>query len=314
MMLRRGSLVMEVAMLVALALASASASALGSGEGAYIAYNTSQGIVEGKINVHLVAHTHDDVGWLKTVDQYYVGSNNSIQGACVQNVLDSVISALLADKNRKFIYVEQAFFQRWWRNQSPMVQKIVKELVDSGQLEFINGGMCMHDKAAPHYIDMIEQTTLGHRFIKEEFGKTPRIGWQIDPFGHSAVQAYLQKLDLIHFSSLGLIIKIDKRERMKKIWSLCGKALGLLGHPHNSALAGIAALVTDSARSLVYGVSQRLQPVCGQRSFFESRGVLDSCCLNRVTVDKLQLQSCNQCSSQNCSFYSFDWLPIPHCE
>lgn len=51
--------------------------------------------------------------------------------------------------------------------------------------------MCMHDEAAPHYIDMIDQTTLGHRFIKQEFNVTPRIGWQIDPFGHSAVQAYL---------------------------------------------------------------------------------------------------------------------------
>lgn len=54
-----------------------------------------------------------------------------------------------------------------------------------------NGGMCMHDEAAVHYIDMIDQTTLGHRYIKEEFGQIPRIGWQIDPFGHSAVQAYL---------------------------------------------------------------------------------------------------------------------------
>lgn len=49
------------------------------GVNGYIKYNTGSGIVNGKLNVHLVAHSHDDVGWLKTIDQYYVGSNNSIQ-------------------------------------------------------------------------------------------------------------------------------------------------------------------------------------------------------------------------------------------
>ncbi|KAI5013520.1 hypothetical protein ZWY2020_035773 [Hordeum vulgare] len=183
----------------------------GDGEAAYIPYNTSAGVVNGKLNVHVVPHTHDDVGWLKTVDQYYVGSNNSIQGACVQNVLDSLVPALLRDENRKFIYVEQAFFQRWWRQQSDIIKDTVKGLVSSGRLEFINGGMCMHDEATVHYIDMIDQTTLGHRFIKEEFGQIPRIGWQIDPFGHSAVQAYLLGAE-VGFDAL-YFFRIDYQDR-----------------------------------------------------------------------------------------------------
>ncbi|KAF5462960.1 hypothetical protein F2P56_018921, partial [Juglans regia] len=78
----------------------------GTVSGAYVKYNTGAGVVQGKLNVHLVAHSHDDVGWLKTIDQYFVGSNNSIQGACVENVLDSVVGALLRNPNRKFVFAE----------------------------------------------------------------------------------------------------------------------------------------------------------------------------------------------------------------
>ena len=76
-----------------------------------VASNSSAGaattVVEGKLQVHLVPHSHDDVGWLKTVDQYYVGSNTTIQGACVMNTLDSVVDALARDPARKFVVVEQ---------------------------------------------------------------------------------------------------------------------------------------------------------------------------------------------------------------
>nr|GME12519.1 alpha-mannosidase isoform X1 [Ipomoea batatas] len=185
-----------------------------TGASGYRRYSTGGGIVDGKLNVHLVAHSHDDVGWLKTIDQYYVGSNNSIQGACVENVLDSVFMSLLRDPNRKFVFAEMAFFDRWWVEQSPEIQEEVKKLVASGQFEFINGGWCMHDEAVCHYIDMIDQTTLGHQLIKSQFNITPRAGWQIDPFGHSAVQAYLFGAELgfdsVHFA------RIDYQDRAKR--------------------------------------------------------------------------------------------------
>lgn len=62
----------------------------------------------------------------------------------------------------------------------------------------------MHDEAATHYIDMIDQTTLGHGLIKVNFNVTPRAGWQIDPFGHSAVQAYLLGAEVNLHSLLSL--------------------------------------------------------------------------------------------------------------
>ena len=69
-----------------------------------------------KLTVHLALHTHDDVGWLKTVDEYYSGVNNNIQRVEVQLILDEVIPELLADPKKRFSYVEMKFFSMWWRN------------------------------------------------------------------------------------------------------------------------------------------------------------------------------------------------------
>jgi len=141
------------------------------------------------LNIHIIAHTHDDVGWLKTVDQYFYGANNTIQRAGVQYILDTVISQLQMNPARRFIYVEIAFFQRWWREQNEGMKTIVRDLVRRGQLEFINGGWTMNDEACVYYTDAIDQMTEGHLFLLREFGVVPTIGWQIDPFGHAAAQA-----------------------------------------------------------------------------------------------------------------------------
>jgi lysosomal alpha-mannosidase len=51
----------------------------------------------------------------------------------------------------------------------------------------------MHDEGATHYNSIIDQHSLGAEFLRDQFGECarPKIGWQIDPFGHSREVASL---------------------------------------------------------------------------------------------------------------------------
>ena len=136
---------------------------------------------------------HPTLSLSPCVCRYYTGSNKTIDSSVVQYILTTVVDELLKDPQRKFMYVEQAFFQRFWQQQTDARKADIRTLVANRQLEFVNGGWCMHDEATTHWVDMVDQTTLGHKFIVDHFGfaANPTIGWQIDPFGHSATQAAL---------------------------------------------------------------------------------------------------------------------------
>ncbi len=80
------------------------------------------------------------VGWLKTVDSYAEGTNNSIQYANVDLTLDTVLQSLLENPDRRFVVVEQAFFQRWYQQSATDEQAAqMRQVIASGQLTFING-------------------------------------------------------------------------------------------------------------------------------------------------------------------------------
>ncbi|XP_059552472.1 lysosomal alpha-mannosidase isoform X1 [Myotis daubentonii] len=188
-------------------------------------YETCPTVKPNMLNVHLLAHTHDDVGWLKTVDQYFYGIHNRIQHAGVQYILDSVISSLLADPTRRFVYVEMAFFSRWWHQQTNATQDVVRDLVRQGRLEFANGGWVMNDEAATHYGAIIDQMTLGLRFLEDTFGNDgrPRVAWHIDPFGHSREQASLfaqMGFDGFFFGRLDYQDKLVRKMKleMEQVW------------------------------------------------------------------------------------------------
>lgn len=179
-------------------------------------YNSCDSGKPDVLNVHLIPHTHDDVGWLKTVDQYYYGYRDDIQSAGVQYILDTVISALWENPKRRFSYVEMAYFYRWWKEQNSDTKLRVRKLVDEGRLQFLLGGWSMNDEAATHYTAIIDQMALGLDFLNKTFGECgrPLVSWQIDPFGHSIEQANL-------FANMGFdalfFMRLDYRDKQQRI-------------------------------------------------------------------------------------------------
>ncbi|KAL1501428.1 hypothetical protein ABEB36_006748 [Hypothenemus hampei] len=154
-------------------------------------YQSCHPVKSDQINIHLIPHSHDDLGWLKTFEQYYWGSHDNVQSGGVQYIITSVVAALKKNKDRRFIYVETGFFWKWWLYQNEATREDVKQLVNNGQLEFVSGGWSMNDEGATYYQTIIDQMTWGLRKLNETFGECgrPKVAWQIDPFGHSREMA-----------------------------------------------------------------------------------------------------------------------------
>lgn len=97
--------------------------------------------------------------------------------------------------------------------------------MNEGRLEFIGGAWSMNDEADTHYNSIIDQFAWGLRKLDDTFGSCgrPKIGWQIDPFGHSREQASIfaqMGYDGMFFGRLDYQDKMTRRlnKTMEMIW------------------------------------------------------------------------------------------------
>ena len=79
----------------------------------------------------------------------------------------------------------------------------------------------MHDEACTHYEDIINNMMFGHDFVMKEFGVRPRVGWQVDPYGHSNSNARLfaeMGFDAFMFGRLDYQDKQNRLENKSMEW------------------------------------------------------------------------------------------------
>jgi alpha-mannosidase II len=131
------------------------------------------------IEAHLIPHSHCDPGWLQTYEGYYHSK--------VSHILTNVVAELLKNSSRTFVWSEVSFFSLWYDSQPEEVRANTRKLIENKQFEFVGGGWVQHDEANAHYHQVVDQLTVGHRYLWENFKVKPNMAWQIDPFGHSSL-------------------------------------------------------------------------------------------------------------------------------
>lgn len=212
------------------------------------------------LNIHVIPHSHDDAGWLRTFSEYYDGSKGM---GCVRCVLDTMLISLTENQNRTFTYAEISFFEQWYNGLNEAEKIKIKFLVEQNRLEFLNGGWVMNDEATTHYQHVIDQMRLGMIFLKREFNYVPKTAWFLDPFGHSASNAYL--MQKLNFENL-VMVRIDFRDKKKRINN---KELEFIWKPFDQVSKGKSAIFTH----ITYG---HYSPDDGIFPGFFERYALDS--------------------------------------
>mmetsp|Transcript_23121 Transcript_23121/g.41264 ORF Transcript_23121/g.41264 Transcript_23121/m.41264 type:complete len:1044 (+) Transcript_23121:18-3149(+) len=153
------------------------------------------------LELFIVPHSHCDPGWIEPIDYYY--DNH------VKFILSNIITLLDGDEDRRFVWSETSFLERWYAEQKKETQKAFADHIKSGRLEIVGGGWVQNDEALTDFETVISQLERGHSFLNKTFGIShPKVAWQIDPFGHSAITpTIMQKFG---FEEL-VINRIDER-------------------------------------------------------------------------------------------------------
>lgn len=196
----------------------------------------------------VIPHTHLDLGWLRTVDEYYFDSVIDIFDTTLQALSENPDTCSTGELKRKFVFSEIGYLKRYLEHIPELKEsKIakIKQLIENGQWEFVNGGISQPDTACPTHDELLDNFNYALRYLRDKFDVGVNAGWQLDPFGHSLTHAYLAaKFGMKHIVMTRISDPIrDKRTEEQSLqfrWVFPDKS-SIIGHimQNYSAIEGI---------------------------------------------------------------------------
>jgi alpha-mannosidase len=126
--------------------------------------------------VHIVLNSHIDPVWLWPWQSGLDAALNTCRSVCdlLERHPDVIFTSGEAWKYLQVQRIDPALFTR------------IGDLVRKGQWEIIGGWWIQPDCNQPSGWGLERQIALGRQYFQEAFGSFPRIGYNVDSFGHAA--------------------------------------------------------------------------------------------------------------------------------
>lgn len=136
-----------------------------------------------KTVVHLIANAHLDPIWLWN---WQAGADEAL--ATFRSAVDR------CEEYPEFRYTRgEAWLYQWIEDLDPGLFEAVRELVNEGRWSIAGGQWIQPDANLPTAAGWRKQIALGQRYFMDRFGFAPKIGYNVDTFGHPATLP-----DLLH--------------------------------------------------------------------------------------------------------------------
>ena len=139
--------------------------------------------------IYLVPHSHYDVAWAFTREDYLEVN---------QDILEQAVE--LAEKHEEYKFSwEQIYPLKVFEERNPRLWHRIREMIRRGKLEIVDGQYLMADTMLPTGEVLVREILFGKRYCREKFGVDVPVAWCADSFGMNAQMPQIYRKSGYHW-------------------------------------------------------------------------------------------------------------------